>query len=290
MADNSGNPAKLPMHAPPPRADSVAAAPAAPVALWPSQVPKREAMLGFLNDPKTAPEPFRSIASRLLSTLQFPERAAVYTSSPSADEALVQKMVVTRFRLTAAVETRAPGSAPDAASLDELVQEVDDALAAVKQLGTTTEDPELKEVCESSRTVFAKGVQELLPVAAEAHQRIAFTPPPKPAVRITSSGLPAVQPAVGRTKILVGLLVGSLLIAGAAGFLLSGGPKPLPELPPLPPNTEVFGDPSTGAVAVHSTDGKPIDPQAMARFRDEALQKGALVQEASPSMFTVTPR
>ena len=285
MAENSVTPAKAPLQ-PPSRADSGGVA---AVTLWPSEVPKAGVLLSFLNDPKVAPEPYRSIASRLLASLQFPERAAVYTASPSAEEALVQKMVVTRFRLVAAVETRAEQSTPDAVALDELVQEVDEALAAVNQLTATTQDPELKEVCAASRTVFAKGVQELLPIATEAHQRIGYTAP-KPVVRITSSKHEAVTKPVSRTKLLVGLLGVCVLLAVGATFLFSNSVKPVPPLPSLPPNTEVFGDFASGAVAVRSKDGKPIDPKEVQRFSNEAMAIGAVVEEASPDMLTVTPR
>jgi hypothetical protein len=63
---------------------------------------------------------------------------------------------------------------------------------------------------------------------------------------------------------------------------------PVPALPDPPPNTEVIGNPESGTVIVRSTNGKPIEREALQQFRVRAANSGANVQAIGPTQALVT--
>lgn len=245
------------------------------------------------------PPPALSAGTKaLLSSLSFSERAALHQPHPSEDGDALRAIVATRWRLMGALTLRpSVETVPDPAAFEELLREADEQLAWLGKL-KQSDDLDLREACDGARNALAKDVQKLLPTSSgpssaaksatddlkQLRKALAAAATNE---RKTGKGFSSVAQSkkamVALAASIASLAMGAFTIVKALHEEL---PPPVPVLPAPPPNTELIGNPESGTVIVRSTDGKPIDPEALRNFTARA--NGATVQTIGPTQALVT--
>jgi len=245
------------------------------------------------------PPELQAATETFLRSLTFVESAALHASQSSEELDILCASSATRWRVMAALASHPAGQvAPDAAAFDELMHEVDGALANLGKLKERG-DADLQEACDSARAALAKDVQKLLP-SVDGH---AAGDESKADLKQLQSALAAAAKSEkrqakglrgsGQTKKTIAAAALGLLAVASIGFTATRfigfePQRPVPALPQPPPNTEVLGNPESGTVILRSTDGKPLEPGAFDRFRAGATAAGARVQLLGPTQALVT--
>ncbi len=271
----------------------------APSPHWPCFIPPLAQAMRVVTGVEPPPAELRQSTGALLHSLSFVETAALHEPKPGEESIALRKIVAVRWRLMSALELRPDGhDTPDQVALDQLLAEIDGALDSINRL-KQSEDVDLKETCDAVRSWLAKGVHKLLPTSTAALALGSVTDEVKQlrnvlaAASRAETGAPRVLRAVkGNKKALAIIAVGIMASASGAYTALKTlreeHPPPVPTLPDPPPNTEVLGDAASGTVILRATDGKPIDGEALRRFKSQAIQGGAAVQNLSPTQILIT--
>ncbi len=266
---------------------------------WPAAVPPLIVALEIVRGRCPPPPELEAATETFLRSLTFVESAALHAPQPSEEIDVLCASSATRWRVMAALAVRPAGEvAPDAAAFEELLHEVDGALASLGKLKERA-DIDLQEACDSARAALAKDVQKLLP-SADGRAAGADS---KTDLKQLRNALAAAAKSEGRSaKGLRGIGQTKRMIAGAGLALLAVAsigftatrllafeqPRPVPVLPEPPPNTEVLGNPESGTVILRSKDGKALAPETFEKFRAGATAAGARVQLLGPTQALVT--
>jgi hypothetical protein len=267
---------------------------------WPAGLPPMSVATDIVTGRREPPPALQAGTKTLLSSLSFVERAALHQPHPSEDGESLRAIVATRWRLMGAL-TRRPSveTVPDPAAFEELLREVDERLACLGKL-KQSDDPDVREACDGARNALAKDVQKLLPTSTSQSStaksatddlkqlRKALAAATK-TDRHSGKGFSSVTQSKKATVVLaasiVSMAVGAFTIVKALHEEL---PPPVPALPQPPPNTELIGNPESGTVIVRSTNGQPIDEEALRSFKTRAASSGANVQTIGPTQALVT--
>src|SRR5262249_29667939 len=137
--------------------------PAADLLPWPAAVPPLIVALEIVRGRCPLPPELKAATETFLRSLTFVESAALHAAQSSEEIDVLCASSATRWRVMAASTSRPPGEvAPDAAAFEELMHEVDLALANLGKLRDRG-DADLQEACDAARAALAKDVQKLLP-------------------------------------------------------------------------------------------------------------------------------
>jgi hypothetical protein len=268
---------------------------------WPGNVPPLEQALRVVTDRAPPPTELEAGTRQFLSSLAFAERAALHDLSPSGGSQSLCWIVAIRWRLMAALATRPQsGEVTDPAALDQLLAEIDGTLASLSQL-RDSDDPDLQQACDAARVSIARDVHKLIPTSsgrgviegADDVQQL------RKALAVAANAKAAKEPRPSRLRAITQGRNGKVALALALVFMASGlvtavrglwsdRPVPVPSLPAPPPNSEFLGDPESGTVILHSTNGKPLDREALDRYSVEAAKSGAAVQPLGPTQALIT--
>src|SRR6202012_2119914 len=120
-----------------------------------ANVPPLEMVGPMLEGRSEVPFELQEPTQRFLSSLSFGERAALHEAA--ADGPSMARVVQTRWRVMAALVTRPMSAETDAAALDVLYAELDEALVALTQLATS-EDDDIRLSCAAARKSLANAV------------------------------------------------------------------------------------------------------------------------------------
>jgi len=275
---------------PPPAADRLP---------WPAAVPPLIVALEIVRGRCPLPPELKAATETFLRSLTFVESAALHAAQSSEELDVLCASSATRWRVMAALASRPAGEvAPDAAAFEELMHEVDGALANLGKLKERG-DADLQEACDSARAALAKDVQKLLP-SVDGH---AAGDESKADLKQLRNALAAAAKSeqrqgkglrrIGGTKRTIATAALALVAVASVGFTamrfnVFEQARPVPTLPQPPPDTEVLGNPESGTVILRSKDGKPFQPDAFERFRASATVAGARVQLLGPTQALVT--
>jgi hypothetical protein len=271
----------------------------APSPQWPCFIPSLEQAMRVVTGVEPPPAELRESTGALLPSLSFVETAALHEQKPSEEATAVRRIVAVRWRLMSALELRPDGNdKPDQVALDQLLMEIDGALASINEL-KRSEDADLRETCDAVRSWLARGVHKLLPTSTGALALGSVTVEVKQLRNVLAAaskaerGAPsALRAARGNKKALAIIAAGIIASASGAYTALKALREeqlpPVPTLPDPPPNTEVLGDAASGTVILRATNGKPIDAEALRHFKSQAIQGGAAVQNLSPTQVLIT--
>jgi hypothetical protein len=246
------------------------------------------------------PSELQQATSAFLSSLSFAETAALHESAPAGEADALCSIVASRWRLMSALSLRPSGEfTPDAEALEQLLQEVDGTLAALAGL-KGSEDPDVQEASEAARKALAKDVHRLLPTTsgpgpggdaagADLKQLRSALAAAARAEQKSGKGLRSV-PRTKKAMVVFALGLLSIASAGFSAFrvLREDRLPEVPVLPQIPPNTQMMGDPKSGTVILRSTNGQPIDRQALEKFKGSVDGNGATVQLLGPTQALVT--
>jgi|GEM_PF-3198686 len=267
---------------------------------WPAGLPPMSVAIDIVTGRREPPAALQAGTKTLLSSLSFAERAALHQPHPSDVGEPLRAIVATRWRLMGALTLRpSVETVPDPAAFEELLREVDEQLACLGKLKQSN-DSDVREACEGARNALAKDVQKLLPTSSG----------PSAAAKSATDDLKQLRKAlaaaatndrksgtgfssVTQSKKAMVALAASIASMAMGAFTIVKAlheelPPPVPTLPAPPPNTELIGNPESGTVIVRSTDGKPIDPEALRNFMARAGSSGANVQSIGPTQALVT--
>jgi hypothetical protein len=245
------------------------------------------------------PSALQAGTETLLSLLSFAERAALHQPHPSEGGESLRAIVATRWRLMGALTLRpSVESVPDPAAFEELLREVDEQLAGIGKL-KQSDDPDVREACDGARNALAKDVQKLLPTSSGPSAANSATEDLKQlrkalAAAATTDRKPGKGfSSVTQSKKAMVVLAASIVSMAMGAFTIVKTlheelPPPVPALPAPPPNTELIGNPESGTVIVRSTNGQPIDEEALRNFKTRAGSSGANVQTIGPTQALVT--
>jgi hypothetical protein len=309
MAQASSPPAKKPPTIPSSgsakRATIAGAPEAAPAepgrqAAWPAGLPPINIALKIVRGYVEPPAELREPTAGFMSSLTFAESAALHDLNPTGDAETLCSIVASRWRLMSALELRPEGNVtPDAMALEELLTEIDGTLARLRTLAQN-EDPDIREACDSAKAALAKDVQRLLPTSTGAgpatysptddlnQLRTALAAATKSERQATKA-----RSSVARSKKTMAIMAAGIISMASGTYTMVKAfhydqPPPVPELPQPPADTEVLGNPGSGTVIVRSTNGKPIDREALEKFKARAGDSGASVQMLGPTQALVT--
>ena len=272
----------------------------APSANWPCFIPPLDQGMRVVTGAQPPPPELREATGAFLGSLSFVETAALHEAAPNEEAAALRKVVAVHWRLMSALELRPEGNdTPDAPALDQLLAEIDDALATIHKL-KQSDDADVREACDATRSALAKGVHKLLPTTSAGLAIDSATDEVKQLRSVLAAASKAersksaspLRAAKNNKKALAIIAVGIIATASGAYTTVKALHEeqlpPVPSLPEPPPNTEVLGNAASGTVIVRSTNGKPIDAEALQRFKNLAIQNGAAVQNLSPTQVLVT--
>ncbi|HXN42118.1 MAG TPA: hypothetical protein VN918_10045 [Myxococcaceae bacterium] len=267
---------------------------------WPAGLQPLPIAIDIVTGRREPPSPLRAGTETLLSSLSFAERAALHQPHPSEDGEALRAIVATRWRLMGALTLRpSVESVPDPAAFEELLREVDEQLAGIGKL-TQSDDPDVREACERARNALAKDVQKLLPTSsgpsstgASATDDLKQLRKALAAAATTDGKSGKGFSSVTQSKKAMVVLAASIVSMAMGAFTIVKAlheelPPPVPALPAPPPNTELIGNPESGTVIVRSTNGQPIDEEALRSFKTRAASSGANVQTIGPTQALVT--
>ncbi len=307
MAPGASPPAKR-IPTIPPSAERPNAAPAntlepavaAPATLaWPAAIPPLIVALEIVRGRCPAPPELETATEAFGRSLTFVESAALHAPEASEEIDVLCASSATRWRVMAALAVRPAGEvAPNAAAFEELLHEVDGALASLGKLKEHA-DADLQQACDSARAALAKDVQKLLPSADERAAGVDSKADLKQLRSALAAAAKSEQRSgkglrgIGQTKRTIAAAGLVLVTVASVGFaatrlLLFEQPRPVPVLPQPPANTEVLGNPESGTVILRSKDGKPLEPETFEKFRAGATAAGARVQLLGPTQALVT--
>jgi hypothetical protein len=267
---------------------------------WPGNVPPLDAALQVVTGRAPPPKEFEDGTRSFLSSLAFAERAALHAHSPTGGSESLCWIVAVRWRLMAALATRPRSSeVTDTAALDQLLAEIDGTLASLSQL-RDTEDPDLREACDSARASIARDAHDLIPTSSGPGVVQGADDVKQMRKALAEAAKSSKERPTGRFQAVTQGKKGKVFLALALAFFATGvvttvrtlwpeRPVPVPSLPDPPPNTEFLGERESGTVILHSTDGKPLDREALDRYRVEVEKDGATVQPLGPTQALITP-
>src|SRR5262249_23694182 len=155
----------IPPSAGPKTAPPAPAPPLAPASTlaWPAAVPPLIVALEIVRGRCLPPPELQPATETFRRSLTFVESAALQTPHSTEEIDVLCAWWATRWRVMGALTVRPAGEfVPDAAAFDELMHEVDGALANLGKLKERG-DADLQESCDSARAALAKDVQKLLP-------------------------------------------------------------------------------------------------------------------------------
>ncbi len=268
---------------------------------WPAGLPPMSVAIDIVTGRREPPPALQAGTKTLLSSLSFVERAALHQPHPSEDGESLRAIVATRWRLMGALTLRpSVETVPDPAAFEQLLKEVDEQLACLGKL-KQSDDSDVRDACDGARNALAKDVQKLLPTSASPSSSAAksatddlkqlrkalaaATKTDRKSGKGFSSVTQSKKAMVVLAASIVSMAVGAFTIVKALHEEL---PPPVPALPAPPPNTELIGNPESGTVIVRSTDGNPIDEEALRNFKARAASSGANVQTIGPTQALVT--
>ncbi len=266
---------------------------------WPAGLPPLPVAIDIVTGRREPPSALQAGTKTLLSLLSFAERAALHQPHPSEDGESLRTIVATRWRLMGALTLRpSVESVPDPAAFEELLREVDEQLAGIGKL-KQSDDPDVREACDGARNALAKDVQKLLPTSSGPSTANSATEDLKQlrkalAAAATTDRKPGKGfSSVTQSKKAMVVLAASIVSMAMGAFTIVKAlheelPPPVPALPAPPPNTELIGNPESGTVIVRSTNGQPIDEEALRNFKTRAASSGANVQAIGPTQALVT--
>jgi len=266
---------------------------------WPAGLPPLPVAIDIVTGRRAPPPALQVGTQTLLSSLSFAERAALHQPHPSEDGESLRTIVATRWRLMGALTLRpSVESVPDPAAFEELLREVDEQLAGIGKL-KQSDDPDVREACDGARNALAKDVQKLLPTSSGPSTANSATEDLKQlrkalAAAATTDRKPGKGfSSVTQSKKAMVVLAASIVSMAMGAFTIVKAvheelPPPVPALPAPPPNTELIGNPESGTVIVRSTNGQPIDEEALRNFKTRAASSGANVQAIGPTQALVT--
>jgi len=266
---------------------------------WPAGLPPLPVAIDIVTGRREPPSALQAGTKTLLSLLSFAERAALHQPHPSEDGESLRTIVATRWRLMGALTLRpSVESVPDPAAFEELLREVDEQLAGIGKL-KQSDDPDVREACDGARNALAKDVQKLLPTSSGPSTANSATEDLKQlrkalAAAATTDRKPGKGfSSVTQSKKAMVVLAASIVSMAMGAFTIVKAlheelPPPVPALPAPPPNTELIGNPESGTVIVRSTNGQPIDEEALRNFKTRAGSSGANVQTIGPTQALVT--
>ena len=266
---------------------------------WPAGLPPLPVAIDIVTGRREPPSALQAGTKTLLSLLSFAERAALHQPHPSEDGESLRAIVATRWRLMGALTLRpSVESVPDPAAFEELLREVDEQLAGIGKL-KQSDDPDVREACDGARNALAKDVQKLLPTSSGPSTANSATEDLKQlrkalAAAATTDRKPGKGfSSVTQSKKAMVVLAASIVSMAVGAFTIVKAlheelPPPVPALPAPPPNTELIGNPESGTVIVRSTNGQPIDEEALRNFKTRAASSGANVQAIGPTQALVT--
>ena len=266
---------------------------------WPAGLPPLPVAIDIVTGRREPPSALQAGTKTLLSLLSFAERAALHQPHPSEDGESLRAIVATRWRLMGALTLRpSVESVPDPAAFEELLREVDEQLAGIGKL-KQSDDPDVREACDGARNALAKDVQKLLPTSSGPSTANSATEDLKQlrkalAAAATTDRKPGKGfSSVTQSKKAMVVLAASIVSMAMGAFTIVKAlheelPPPVPALPAPPPNTELIGNPESGTVIVRSTNGQPIDEEALRNFKTRAASSGANVQAIGPTQALVT--
>jgi len=266
---------------------------------WPAGLPPLPVAIDIVTGRREPPSALQAGTKTLLSLLSFAERAALHQPHPSEDGESLRAIVATRWRLMGALTLRpSVESVPNPAAFEELLREVDEQLAGIGKL-KQSDDPDVREACDGARNALAKDVQKLLPTSSGPSTANSATEDLKQlrkalAAAATTDRKPGKGfSSVTQSKKAIVVLAASIVSMAMGAFTIVKAlheelPPPVPALPAPPPNTELIGNPESGTVIVRSTNGQPIDEEALRNFKTRAASSGANVQAIGPTQALVT--
>ena len=266
---------------------------------WPAGLPPLPVAIDIVTGRREPPSALQAGTKTLLSLLSFAERAALHQPHPSEDGESLRTIVATRWRLMGALTLRpSVESVPNPAAFEELLREVDEQLAGIGKL-KQSDDPDVREACDGARNALAKDVQKLLPTSSGPSTANSATEDLKQlrkalAAAATTDRKPGKGfSSVTQSKKAMVVLAASIVSMAMGAFTIVKAlheelPPPVPALPAPPPNTELIGNPESGTVIVRSTNGQPIDEEALRNFKTRAGSSGAKVQSIGPTQALVT--
>lgn len=281
-------------------APSGAAPPTSPEA-WPACIPALDVAYRVLTSSEAPPELLKDSTERYLSTLALEERSALVDPTSSKTAAALCKLAVLRWRLFSAASVQPkPGTPLHPEALNELFQQAEDALGLVGMLEVDA-DEDVRTVGQSARKEVARLVGLLLTVTdvptapvgtADKRDKEALAQAMKKAASMKAAitkGKAGRSPVVQKVKLVLAVL---MTLGGAIGIaysftttLVEEKPIPAPELGPLPPGTEMVGNPASGNVIVRSTNGKPLSSEAVEALRQKA--KAGTFQRLGPTQVLI---
>ncbi len=268
---------------------------------WPASVPTLVEGLRIIKGEDAPPAALIQLTEKLVSSLTFEERAALFEAEPySAVGTLLCQVAATRWRIAAALKMRPTNDEPPAeGALDLLISDIDTVLQKLGELcQSSSADTDLQATCEAARASLARGISHLLPTtsaegatSAEAIERSQRKETEQTlAQAIASSRKEPAGPASKkeRTKRIIAICAAVFALGPFSFFaarLIPEHERAVPQLPPAPPGTLLLGDPSTGSVILSSANGQPLDRATVVQFTADARAAGADVKELGPTQL-----
>ncbi len=265
---------------------------------WPKFIPDLARSLLILRGEVEPPALLRPHVEQLLSTLSDEFRGVL--SDPGAELSagyeLLARAAAIRWRVTAALSTRAAAKSADSAAVEVLFNELDLILTELRSANTLPET-ELHAPLESERVALAKAAVDLAEavqvtsqaVAQEAVASSAQKYRAVPGARMLSNSGTEKEELPQRQKLLY-LAFGVLVLIAALfhGSRMLGSNGPQETLPNLPAGT-TGGGVVGGPTMVSTRNGEPLSPAAIEQLKAEAAKSGGRVQVLGPESVMVLP-
>ncbi len=268
---------------------------------WPKFIPDVERTLQILRGAVEPPAALKPQVDQVLSTLSDELRGALADPAlPLPPQyALLARAAAIRWRVNAALSTRAASKASDAGSVEQLFNELDGILAELREAAVAPEAEELHGDLEAERIALAKAAVDLAEAVqvssqASAQQAVASTSQKYravPGVRMISSAKIAEPEGMSsKQKMLYGFF-GLVVVAGLAfhGIRMFGGTVSDDGPVPLPTGTTASHAPPSTARMVSSKDGKPLDSLVVDQLKREAAKAGGTAVLISPETMMILP-
>jgi hypothetical protein len=296
---------ELLQEAPPPyTGPSASTAAARPSTDWPANAPSEdeaESALVLYTRGKLRPEaPLAALTRQAVAGMSELERQVIAGAALPFDTQPVYRAAVLRLRMAVALANApTPPARVDDAAVQRLLSELDELLALVNPLARSA-PPEHQPALESVRNAL---VREAVDFSEATHRITAGGPPPaeEPSVRPAPRGPAAAARVISvhggeeteepeerrRRGPLVALLL--VLLAGA-GYHASRIATAEP-----PPTVKTFDGAPAGTRALTNASGRwlitqagaTVDPDQLARFKEQEARKGNTVLEVAPGRWKI---
>lgn len=268
-------------------------------AQWPGQLPVLSLSIPIVAGKVPPPVSLRPASERFIAELSVEEKSALGEQWPPKLANRFRSALAAQWRLSMAFETRKADEPTDAAALDQLFGEADDALATVNDLAQSLV-PQIQAACAASRGRLARLVQELLPTsdaAAIAADQVASEQTKR--LQLQNQQAASAGPIVverkkaGRKlrlpgpKAAISLALVSVVAAAITAWsaFAPAKIKPLPDLPDLPAGARILGNLVSGQVILQQTSDKPFAPEVVEAYVKSAGERGIRVTQLGPSQL-----